>query len=269
MALDLGLKGKTAIVTGASQGIGREIAAALHAEGVSVVLVARTRRSLEEAARAMMSSAPRGAKATLHPLVADLSLRSEVERVVAESIERLGHVDILVNNAGRTHTGSFFEMSDDEIEDAWLIKGLGYMRLVRALAPHMMERGDGRIVNVAGSTARLPTSDFIAGSMINAALVNFTQGISRELAHHNVRINAISPGWTRTERQARSFEMRAAAQGVSAKEVEAAEARALPLGRLVSTSEIAALALLLVSDALPAMTGEDIVIDAGAGAALR
>jgi NAD(P)-dependent dehydrogenase (short-subunit alcohol dehydrogenase family) len=269
MGLDLGLKGKTAIVTGASRGIGREIAQALHGEGVSLVLVARTRGTLEQVVHALESKAPRGSKAAVHPIIADLSLRAEVERVVTESIARLGHVDILVNNAGLTGPSSFFEMSDAEIEHTWLLKGLGYVRLVRALGPHMMERRQGRIVNIVGSTARLPATDFIPGSMVNAALANFTRGVSRELAPHNVRINSISPGWTLTEPLMRSLEMRAAALKASLQEVIDAEARALPLRRLVSMSEIAALTLLLVSDALPAMTGEDVVVDAGAGAALR
>jgi 3-oxoacyl-[acyl-carrier protein] reductase/bacilysin biosynthesis oxidoreductase BacG len=268
MALDLGLRGKTAVVTGASQGIGRELARALYAEEVSLVLVSHTRESLEEAARAIAEAAPRGSKAALHTVVADLALRAEVERAAREALSRLDHVDILINNASRARTGNFFQMSDAEIEEAWAVKGLGYMRMVRTLAPHMMERREGRIVNIVGSTARTPTSDFIPGSMINAALMNFTQGISLELARHNVRINSISPGWTLTERQARSFEMRAAARGLSAQDILRAEARSLPLGRLVTTNEIAALALLLVSDLLPAMTGEDIVIDAGAGAAI-
>lgn len=264
-AMDLGLQGKTAVVTGASQGIGREIARALHAEGVAVVMVARSAADLDKAARVI---AGRSQGAPLHPFVADLSLRAEVERVCRDAIATLGHVDILVNNAARARTGSFFEMTEADLQEVWQVKAFGYARMVRALGPHMMQRGSGCIVNIVGSTARTPTEDFIVGSMVNAALVNFTRGIARELARHNVRINSISPGWTLTERQARSFELQAAAQHVSPEEIAQRVSRAIPLNRLVTMEEIATLVLMLASNTLPTLTGEDILIDGGATTAI-
>lgn len=263
--MDLGLQGKTAIVTGASQGIGREVARALHEEGVAVVMVARSAAGLEKAASVI---AGRGKGAALHTIVADLGLRAEVERVCRGAITTLGHVDILVNNAARALTGSFFEMSEADLQDVWQVKAFGYARMVRALGPHMMERRSGCIINVVGSTARTPTEDFIVGSMVNAALVNFTRGIARELARHNVRINSISPGWTLTERQARSFELQAAAHHVSPEEIAQRVSRAIPMNRLVTMEEIATLVLLLASDKVPALTGEDILVDGGATTAI-
>lgn len=264
--MELGLRGKTAVVTGASQGIGLEIARALHDEGVAVVMVAQSTGKLREAAQSVVSTTATGAHESVPaiPLVADLTLRAEIERVVEESVKRLGHVDILVNNAARAYSGNFFKMSVDDLESVWQVKGLGYVRLVRMLAPHMMERQSGSIINVVGSTARVPTSDFIVGSMVNAALVNFTRGISRELAQAGVRINSISPGWTMTERQEKSIALQAAARNLTADQVERQEARGIPLRRLVRMSEIAALTLLLASDVFPSMTGEDIAIDGGA-----
>ena len=260
--MEYGLRGKTAIVTGASQGIGREIARSLHNEGVAVTLVGQTRARLDQTIRDLRGGNTDGP--ALHAVVADLSLLGEVERVVAEAIQRMGHVDILVNSAARNKTGAFFSMDDADIQDAWQVKGLGYVRLVRAIAPHMMERGDGRIVNIVGTAARTPTSDFIAGSMVNAALVNFTRGIARELARHNVRINSISPGWTLTERLSRSIEMQANAQHIDVAAALQREARSIPTGRHVSMAEIANMTLLAVSDLCPSLTGEDIVIDGGA-----
>jgi NAD(P)-dependent dehydrogenase (short-subunit alcohol dehydrogenase family) len=262
--MDLGLRGKTAIVTGGSQGIGREIATALHREGVALMLVAHREEGVQQAAKEIAALKVEGEHAPAYAAAADLSMRTEVERVVEQAMRRLGHVDILINNAARARSGDFFRMTPEELEESWQVKGLGYVRMVRALAPHMMQRQDGRIVNIIGSAARTPTSDFIVGSMVNAALVNFTRGISRELARYNVRINAISPGWTMTEKQARSFAMQASARKTTVEDVERQQARGIPLSRLVGTGEIATLALMLVSDLLPSMTGEDIVIDGGA-----
>jgi NAD(P)-dependent dehydrogenase (short-subunit alcohol dehydrogenase family) len=258
-AMEYGLRGKTAIVTGASQGIGRAIAHALHQEGVTVTMVGQTRARLEQAARELDTSI-----APVHIQVADLSLLAEIERVTAEAIRSMKRVDILVNCAARNKTAGFFSLSDTDIQEAWQVKGLGYVRLVRAIAPYMMERSDGRIVNIIGTAARTPSADFIPGAMVNAALVNFTRGISRELARHNVRINSISPGWTLTERQQRSYEMQAMAQGVPVQEILRREAMTIPLGRHVSLDEIAAMTLMLVSDLTPGLTGEDIIIDGGA-----
>jgi 3-oxoacyl-[acyl-carrier protein] reductase/bacilysin biosynthesis oxidoreductase BacG len=262
--MDLGLKGKTAVVTGASQGIGRAIAEAFFAEGVSVALVAHSAESLQQVARAIGGKAERGTEARLYPIVADLSLRAEVERAAAEAIRLMGHVDILVNNAARATTGNFFAMTEGDLQEVWQVKAFGYVRMVRALGPHMMERKSGAIINVIGNTARTPTEDFIIGSMVNAALVNFTRGVARELARHNVRINSISPGLTKTERLGRKIAMQAASERVAAEDVERREARAIPLHRLVTMEEIANLALLLASERTPAMTGEDIVVDGGA-----
>lgn len=260
--MELELQGQTAIVTGASQGIGLTIARAFHAEGVALALVARSQQKLREAARAIAGSGTPGP--AIHTLTADLTVRSEIERVAEQAIERLGHVDILVNNAARAHTGNFFTMGDAELQEAWQVKGFGYVGMVRAVAPHMMERRSGCIINIVGSTARTPTEDFIIGGMVNAALVNFTRGVSRELGRHNVRINSISPGWTLTERQQRQFEMEAAAKGISLEEYIHRQSRVVPLNRLVTMDEIARLALLLASDTFPALTGEDIVLDGGA-----
>jgi NAD(P)-dependent dehydrogenase (short-subunit alcohol dehydrogenase family) len=257
--MDYGLSGKTAIVTGASQGIGKAIARALHQEGVAVMMVGQTRARLEQSARDL---GPGGAPIAVQ--IADLSLLAEIERVAAEAIRQLKHVDILVNCAARIKSGAFFAMNDADLQEAWQVKGLGYVRLVRAIAPHMMERGEGRIVNIIGSAARTPSEDFIAGAMVNAALVNFTRGISRELARHHVRVNSISPGWTLTERQQRSSEMQAATQNLTVNQVLTRQAMTIPLGKHVSMEEIAAMTLMLVSDLTPGLTGEDIIIDGGA-----
>lgn len=262
--MDFGLSGKTALVTGASRGIGLAVTRALLGEGVSVVMVARNANRLNRAANELRAARDGGASVAVHPVAGDMGILGDVTRIAQTAMARLGHIDILVNNAASSHAGPFFDLSDDHLVDAWQVKALGCMRLIRAVAPDMMSRRSGAIVNVVGGTARTPALDFIPGSMVNAALINFTRGISHELARHNVRINAISPGITKTEWLQARFEREAQARKTSPDEVEREYARTIPLDRLVTMEQIATLTLLLASDHLPAMTGEDVVIDGGA-----
>lgn len=262
--MDLGLNGKTALVTGASRGIGLAITRALLREGISVVMVARTADRLKQAAMELRKGLDASAPVAVHPVAGDLSQRDEVARIAQTALARLGHIDILVNNAGSSPTGPFFQLSDEEIVDAWQVKALGYLRLIRAVVPAMLTRKSGSIVMIAGSTARTPTPEFLHGSMVNAALVNFTRGLAHELAPYHIRVNAISPGLTKIERLQASIEREARQRQMSVEAVEKEHARGIPLHHLVSMDEIAALTVLLVSGHVPALTGEEIIIDGGA-----
>ncbi|HEY8744353.1 MAG TPA: SDR family oxidoreductase [Chloroflexota bacterium] len=267
--MDLHLAGKTAIVTGGSAGIGAACARALHQEGVRVAIVARNEERLQATAaaiRALPSVGPlgEGTDASVLPIAADIRLPEAIQRVVATTLREFGHLDILVNNAGAASAGAFLTLPDEAYLDAWTLKVLGYIRLVRAVAPHMIERHDGRIVNIVGGAGRTPSPVFLAGSTANAALLNFTRGIAKELAGHNVRINAISPGSTATERADRLAEERAAATGITVEEAKAQSASSIPLGHMVDPKEIAAMVLLLVSDRVRSMTGTEVIIDGGA-----
>jgi NAD(P)-dependent dehydrogenase (short-subunit alcohol dehydrogenase family) len=261
--MNLGLVGKTAIVTGGSAGIGLACATALHEEGVSVVMVARDERRLAESARALAARPGAGGTPAVHPVPGDIARAEDVARVVTAARDRLGRIDILVNNAGAARAGAFLDLTDDVYLDAWTLKLLGYIRMVRAVAPQMISQRDGRIVNIIGGAGRTPEAVFLPGSTANAALLNFTRGVSKFLAEHNVRINAISPGTTATARADRLAAQRAAAGGMSVEEAKAQMAGAIPLGHLVDPAEIAALTVLLVSDRVRSMTGTEILIDGG------
>lgn len=258
--MELGLAGKTALVTGGSAGIGLACARTLVREGVDVALVARTRARLDEAARALEGER---AGAKIVTIAADLSQGDQVERAAVEARRGLGQIDILVNSAGAARGGNFFELKDEAFLDAWNLKLLGYIRMTRIIASEMVARRDGRIVNIVGGAARTPSAEFLTGSTANAALINFTRGVSKELSKHNVRIVAISPGVTATERSDRLAEDDARLRGVSIDEARAARAKSIPLGRMVDPDEIAALAALLVSDRMSSITGCEIVVDGG------
>ena len=260
--MELNLTGKTAIVTGGSAGIGQACAGALYREGVSVLIVGRNRQRLEYAAQSLVS-ARTGTAGEIFTVRADLTDAGDVLRVEQKALELLQTIDILINCAGAARAGAFFELSDQDFLEAWNLKLLGYIRMVRAIVPHMSARKDGRIVNIIGAAGRTPSATFLAGSTTNAALINFTRGISKELARDNIRINAISPGSTATERSKRLIRQTAEAKGISIDEALAGTVGSIPIGRLVDPSEVADLVLFLVSDRAASITGAEILMDGG------
>jgi 3-oxoacyl-[acyl-carrier protein] reductase/bacilysin biosynthesis oxidoreductase BacG len=261
MSLDLQLSGKTAIVTGGSAGIGLAIAKALYSEGVNVAIASRKEERLHKAVNDIQSLPNTASKVI--PISADISQAEDIEKVVATTLSQFGQIDILINNAGSAPAGSFLELSDDAFLDAWNLKLLGYIRLVKAVVPHQKSRRDGRIVNIIGGAGRTPRPNFLPGGTTNAALLNFTRGISKELAQDNIRINAISPGATATERAETLARQNAESRGVTVEEIKAESLKAIPLGKVVKPEEIAALTLFLVSDLASSITGAEILVDGG------
>ncbi len=261
MSLELQLSGKTAIVTGGSAGIGLAIAKALYSEGVNVAIATRNPERLENAVSAIQSLPTPGAKVI--SISADLTQAESVDNVVSTTLAQFGQIDILVNNAGSARAGSFLDLSDDVFLDAWNLKLLGYIRLVKAVVPHQKNRGDGRIVNIIGGAGRTPRPDFLPGGTTNAALLNFTRGISKELAAYNIRINAISPGATATERAERLAEQNAQARGITVEQAKAESLQTIPLKRIAQPEEIASLTLFLLSDLAASITGAEILVDGG------
>jgi len=163
--MELNLNGKCAIVTGGSAGIGLACARALCVEGVSVVIAARDEDRLKQAVEQIRAVAT--ADASVVPVKVDLTDARDVKRLVKEALVQLGRIDILINNAGSAVAGSFLDLEDRAFEEAWRLKLLGYIRMVRAVVPHMMERRDGRIVNIVGSAGRNPIPTFLPGGTAN------------------------------------------------------------------------------------------------------
>ena len=251
------LAGKLAVITGGSRGIGRAIAARFVAEGARVVIAARDQASLDQAVSALNSGGEvcRGVRA-------DLSTVDGVNAVV-EAATAWGGIDILVNNVGGAPIGNFLTLSDEQFLGAWSLKLLAGIRLTRAAVPQMTERGGGSIINIIGVGGREPSAEATTIGTTNAAIRALTKGLSRDLAGKGIRINAVSPGRVRTERNISLTKQSAEARGVSFEEVEAEGLKAIPMQRLVEPSELAEVALLLAGNRVPSLTGAEIVLDGG------
>jgi 3-oxoacyl-[acyl-carrier protein] reductase len=254
--MDLGLEGKAALVTGASEGIGKAIARKLADEGVRVAICARTEATLKVTAAEI-------AEATgmdIAPIPADLRSLAGCQRVVEQAAERLGGVDILVNNAGASAFGAFVDLPDDAFVDAIHGKLLGYIRCAKAVIPHMQRRGGGTIVNITGTTQQaVPLHT--PGSACNAAIRMFSKELSMELGPLNIRVNSVAPGRIQTARADRLLEATASAQRTSTAALLGQLVKTIPSGRVGTGDDIADAVCFLVSDRASYINGAALVID--------
>lgn len=267
--MDLGLKGKHAIVTGGSQGIGKAIARELAREGVDVAIVSRSKDTLEAAAKALSSET--GGRVIALP--ADVTSTEQVAAMVAEADRQLGGLHILVNSGSSpggsaSAIGPIETVNEEDLIQDFNTKYVGALRCARAVIPHLKKQGWGRIINVSGTNAR--NAGNLSGGARNASLVHFTKTLAVQLGQHGITVNCIHPGTTRTERTPRIMAEQAAKLGVSPEEAERrAFAPDAPRGnaicRMVDASEIAHVAAFLASDRSWAICGELVVATGGAG----
>jgi 3-oxoacyl-[acyl-carrier protein] reductase len=259
-ALELRLRGKCAVVTGGSLGIGRAIALELAQEGVSVAIIARDAARLDEVA----SDIGRRTNARCIPLAADLSDAMQLEAAMTKAQVALGQVDILVNNAGATPMGRIGDTTDETWMKSIHLKLMGYMRCARLLTPPMRQRRWGRVINIIGRSGHQPRPNYIAGSTVNAALLSFTHALAAECAPDNVLVTGINPGPIATPRWDSLIAGGAAESGRAPQQENAAAIATVGLGRLGTPEECAALVAFLCSDRAGFMAGTNINID-GAG----
>lgn len=257
------LRGRVAVISGGSRGIGRAIANRYVAAGAQVVIAARQKAALATAVAELNAGGER-----CLGVEADVADARAIGEVVEAALAWAGGVDILVNNAGGAPAGRLLDLSDEQFLSAWGLKLLGAIRLMRLLIPVMRERGGGAIINVIGLGGREPKPESIAIATTNAAIRALVKGTAPELATYGITINAISPTRVRTERAVTLTRQVAESRGVPFEEVEAEVLKTIPTGRLVEPAEIAEIALLLASGLVPSLTGSEIVVDGGASHAL-
>jgi NAD(P)-dependent dehydrogenase (short-subunit alcohol dehydrogenase family) len=267
--MDLGLEGKRAIVTGGSLGIGKAIARELAREGADVAIVARTKDTLETAARELAAETKR----RVIPLVADVTSRAQVDTMVAQAAAQLGGLHILVNSGSppggsATATGPIETVVDEDLLHDFDVKYVGALRCARAAIPYLKQHGWGRIINISGTNAR--NAGNLSGGARNTSLVHFTKTLAVQLGRFGITVNCVHPGITRTERTSRLLAARGKELGIDAADVEKADfahdsPRGNAIGRMVDAAEIAYVTAFLASDKAWAISGELIVATGGAG----
>lgn len=257
--MNLNLGGKTALVTGASLGIGRAIAAELAQEGVNVVVNARDGERLAAVAGAIANAT--GARVVA--AAGDMSVAADVTRVVDHARHEFGCIDILINNAGSSPAGRIHDVSDETWLKSLTLKPMGYVRCARAVIPDMRRRRWGRIINLIGRSGHQPRPWYLVGGAANAALLNFTKALADELAPENILVNGINPGPVQTPRWDDHIAQGAKSTEADADAVLAQMIATVPLGRVGTPEEISGMVAFLCSERASFITGALINIDGG------
>jgi 3-oxoacyl-[acyl-carrier protein] reductase len=236
--MDLGLRGKTAIVCGASSGMGLAVAEALAAEGANVAMFARRRDLLEREADRIGALAVRG----------DLTVPKDLAKLVEQTVDAFGGIDVLVNNGGGPPAGPATGVADHAIEGAVELLLLSVVRLTNLCLPHLEASGRGRIVNIESSSVRAPLDNMALSNAIRPGVVGWMKTLSREVGPKGITVNTIAPGRIDTERL-RSLGM--------------SDPGDIAVGRVGDPAEIASVVCFLASDRAAYVTGAVIPVDGG------
>jgi 3-oxoacyl-[acyl-carrier protein] reductase len=257
--MDLGLRGRVAIVAAASRGLGRAIAEELAAEGAPVVMCARGKEALAEAAKSVREKSD----AEVLDIPADVSRPEDVIRLGRATTERFGRVDILVTNAGGPPSGPFESLTAEKWNDAIQLTLLSTVNLCRAVLPGMKQRKWGRIINVTSIAVKQPVDGLMLSNSLRAGVTGFARTLANEVAREGITVNNILPGYTRTERVESLARAAAQRDGTPVKESLQRWENEIPMRRLGEPREFAALAAFLASERASYITGTSITVDGG------
>jgi len=256
--VDLQLRGKSALVTAASRGLGRATALELAREGASIVLCARS-DALEPAAHAIQQET--GAEVTA--VRADVSLHSDVERLVRTALHRLGQIDILVVNAGGPKTGGFLDLTPADWQEATQLTLMSAVYLCYAVAPHMIERRTGSILAIESYTVKQPLDNLILSNSLRLGVIGMLKSMANELGPFGIRVNSINPTFTWSERVENLLSERAETNGTTLEQEAAEVAASIPLRRMGEVAEFGRTAAWLASPAASFIHGHALMFDGG------
>jgi len=257
--MDLGLRGKVALVSAASRGLGRAIAEALAGEGASLLICARGAAALEEARNAITKRSG----VDVEMVVADVSKEEGITRVWERARDHFGRVDVLVTNAGGPPSGPFESLEWESWQSAVALTLRSAVELTRLVLPGMKERRWGRILNVTSIAVKQPVDGLMLSNSLRAAVTGFARTLANEVARYGVTVNNILPGYTRTERVEELNAATAAREGITIDDVSHRIEAQIPMRRLGEPPECAALAAFLASEQASYITAQSIAVDGG------
>ncbi|MBU0511460.1 MAG: SDR family oxidoreductase [Chloroflexi bacterium] len=257
--MNLQLKGKRALVTGASRGLGFAAARGLALEGCDVAINGRDPHKLSAAARILVGEA--GGKVVAIP--GDVADPAVPENLICQTVQALGGLDILITNAGGPPAGQFESFDDETWQQAVELSFLSHVRLIRAALPHLRQSDAASVLTVTSYSVKQPIPNLVLSNSIRAATIGLTKTLALELGSEGIRFNSILPGWTETERVTELMRYRAQANKSSVEEEIKKQAANSPLGRMATPEEFANAAVFLVSPAASYITGVMLTVDGG------
>lgn len=252
--MELGLKGKVAVITGGTEGIGKAAALKFAQEGAKVAISARRKDVLDKVAAEIAATG-----AGVLAVAADMSKNADIERFMKAVVERFGRIDILVNNAGTSARGKFLEVDDATWSSDLELKVFGAIRCTRLAVPHMKKQGGGRIINITISSAKQPGAESMPTSVSRAAGLAITKALSKEFAADNILVNTVCIGKIKSGQHERRYTR----DGISAEEYYAKMAKDIPMKRVGEAVEAANAIVFFASDAASYITGSSLNLDGG------
>lgn len=257
--MDLGLRGRGAIVAASSQGMGLATAEAFAREGAQVAMCARTEKTLREAADKIRAET--GAEVYAEPL--DVTDAAAVLRFTEQVAKRFGRIDICVANAGGPPAKNFLSIAADEWRKAVDLNFMSVVHLAKAVIPHMQRHRWGRIITITSISVKQPIADLVMSNSVRAAVVGLVKSLSNEFGKDGILVNNVAPGYTATERLQELAGVRALAAGTSPQAIYESWAAEIPVKRLGDPKEIADVIVWLASERASYITGQTILTDGG------
>lgn len=258
--MDLGLTGKSVIVTAASKGLGKETAKHFAAEGAYVVIASRSEAGLQKAVEEICLETGNN---NVDYAVCDMTSEQDIKELVVKVVDLYGKVDVLINNAGGPPAGSFDKVTDADWQQGFELNLLSFIRTIREVLPHMRAAGGGHIINFASSSIKEPIDDLILSNTLRAGIVGLAKSLSQELAGDNILINTIGPGRIATDRMIQLNNVKAKQLNVHYDEVKEKSESEIPIGRYGEPEEFAKMVVFLGSAANTYITGQSFLIDGG------
>lgn len=257
--MNTGLHGKTAIITGSSQGIGKAIALALANEGVRLTLCARN--------ESLLTQTENEIKERFHIEVisvkANVAKWNDIKRTVNKTLVKFKRIDILVNNAGNLIVGGINEFDDKLFEEQLSTRLISAIRFSKEVIPVMKRQGGGKIINIAGVTGIYPDYKFLISNIINGAILHFTKSLALELSQDKINVNAVNPTFTNTDHTMKIINLLAEKENMSNEDLLNRFTKNIPISRFASPEDVASAAIYLASDSANFLTGTSINVTGG------